>query len=247
MCQVIISRPLSLGEHTETVPRFLGIGNCLTIGSLWDIQKDVTDQPFVFDARINDFNSWPHEQQEKRLADHMNAWMNNPSLRGSFRHQAQLISQVVALKVRVTLVLQGADRTIPVSTLVSQAEDIGALITGLAAAGEFLYWYDLIYWMIPMPGIMLHKVGVSLMASLTCQVRGHLSVEDHARVLAFCSDQRDNFERLGNAQPDTTFMYIGRFYGRLCKAFSRLQKGGDDPQVVAVSIWLLIRKRRRQS
>jgi len=121
------------------------------------------------------FDAWTYNMKEKRLIDHLNAWLNSPRLRGPLVGQAQILGKVTLLRLRVIGLLQNVDPKITGSSILSFIEEIITIVARLAHNAELIYWVDVSWSLLPMPGILLHNVSAGPRAQLTAGPKAYCS------------------------------------------------------------------------
>jgi hypothetical protein len=125
---------------------------------MWDIQKEIAGAHFTLEEAVQ-FGGWNYDSKEKRLIEHLHLWLNSPNLRGPHLGQAQILGKTTLLKLRVIGLLQSSDPKVGGASILSLAEEIAIAIGRLASNGEIIYWYEVIFCLLPMPGILLHNVS----------------------------------------------------------------------------------------
>lgn len=104
---------------------------------------------------------WGWAESEKCLIQHLNKWINHPSMSGTiFALFTQITGKTALLNLRILGLQQRVATAISPVHLLTIADEIGLAIQDLAARGDLVYLSELHCAMLSLPGLLLHKVIV---------------------------------------------------------------------------------------
>lgn len=104
---------------------------------------------------------WEWTESEKSLIEHLNKWINHPSMSGTmFAAFTQIIGKTTLLNLRILGLQQRVATAISPIHLMTIADEIGLAIQELAGRPEVLYFSELHCTMFALPGLLLYNVGM---------------------------------------------------------------------------------------